>query len=83
MPMRKCIGCQQSRPQSELMRFTVQEGNIIPDAGSKSDGRGFYLCRSEECFKLSIKRKAWNRILKCKANTDEIQRAIETALNSN
>ncbi|MBQ6314649.1 MAG: YlxR family protein [Mogibacterium sp.] len=81
--MRKCIGCQQSRPQSELMRFTVREGNIIPDAGSKSEGRGIYLCRSEECFQLSIKRKAWNRILKCKANTDEIQRAIETALNSN
>ena len=83
MPMRKCIGCQQSKPQNELMRFVVKDNDIYPDIDRTSPGRGYYLCRSEECLKKSIKRKAWNRIFKRNVDTDIIQRAVTEALNSN
>ena len=75
-PMRKCIGCQQSLPQSTLIRFTIRDGNVIADLQEKNDGRGVYLCRNAECIEMSFKRKAWNRILRTKADTDKIRNTI-------
>ena len=83
MPMRKCIGCTQSKPQSELMRFTARGTEITADTDSKNDGRGIYLCRNEECIKQSFKRKAWNRICRSAVDKEEIERVIEKALNNN
>lgn len=68
-PMRRCIACRESKPQDELMRFTVIGDEIVADDGAKRDGRGFYLCRDTECIETAIKRKAFNRV--CKRNVDE------------
>ncbi|MBQ6389183.1 MAG: YlxR family protein [Mogibacterium sp.] len=82
-PMRRCIGCMQSKPQSEMMRFTVCDSRIVADEARRNEGRGHYLCRDDECIRKSFKRKAWNRILKTGADTEEIMRAIDKALNAN
>ena len=68
-PMRRCIACRESKPQDELIRFVLNGQDPVADFGGKAEGRGFYLCKSAECVKLAVKRKAFNRV--CKRNLDE------------
>ena len=81
-PMRRCIACRQSRPQDELIRFTLQGEMIRADGETSAEGRGLYLCRSRECADAAIKRKAFNRV--CRRNLDmgEITKVIEEALSN-
>ena len=80
--MRRCIACRESKPQDELIRFVLKGQDPVADPGGKAEGRGFYLCRSAECAKTAVKRKAFNRV--CKRNVDEkeISRLIEQVLES-
>ncbi|CCM10939.1 DUF448 domain-containing protein [Helicobacter heilmannii] len=41
--MRTCVCCRRSFSQAVLLRFSVQEGRILPFSGV---GRSFYLCRA-------------------------------------
>ena len=68
-PMRRCIACRESKPQDELIRFVLNGQDPVVDTNGKAEGRGFYLCRSEECIMTAVKRKAFNRV--CKRNLDE------------
>ena len=67
--MRRCIACRESKPQDELIRFVLNGQDPVIDLSGRAEGRGFYLCRSAECARTAIKRKAFNRI--CKRNLDE------------
>ena len=80
--MRRCIGCHESKPQSELMRFTYDAGAFRADTVCRNDGRGIYLCRNAECIEKSFKRKAWNRIARSGVDTEEIRRVAEAALTN-
>lgn len=81
-PMRRCIACRESKPQDELIRFVLNGQYPVADISGRAEGRGFYLCRSTECAKTAVKRKAFNRA--CKRNFDEkeISRLVEQALES-
>lgn len=68
-PMRRCIACRESKPQDELIRFVLKGQDPVVDISGRAEGRGFYLCRSAECIKTAVKRKAFNRV--CKRNLDE------------
>jgi predicted RNA-binding protein YlxR (DUF448 family) len=50
------------RPQMELLRFTAQEGRLVP--GRWEPGRGVYTCRRLSCFERAAARRAFNRVLK-------------------
>jgi predicted RNA-binding protein YlxR (DUF448 family) len=60
-PMRRCIGCRQSKPKTQLIRFVKTSGGIAADPEGDADGRGFYLCPEEDCLKAAKKKKAFNR----------------------
>lgn len=81
-PMRRCIACRESRPKDELIRFVLIGQDPVIDPDGRAEGRGFYLCRSAECAKTAIKRKAFNRV--CRRNLDEmeINSLIEQVLNN-
>lgn len=64
------------------MRFTASGGEVAADGDSKNDGRGFYLCRDNECIEKAIKNKAFNRILRSAVDTEKIRRVAESALHS-
>jgi predicted RNA-binding protein YlxR (DUF448 family) len=51
----------ESKPKKELLRLVARDGNAIIDTTGKADGRGIYLCRSEECFDKARKKKAITR----------------------
>lgn len=81
-PMRRCIACRESKPQDELIRFTFDGKRVTADEGRPADGRGFYLCRSEECANTAIKRKAFNRACRTNINEEDIREVIGKALGN-
>ena len=80
--MRKCVGCQQSKPQSELMRFTADGPVIKADPERRQPGRGFYLCRDSACLDKAFKRKAFNRICRSATDNEMIRTIVESSLNA-
>ena len=73
IPMRKCTGCGEMKPKTELIRVvkapdTVDEngevsekGQVSLDLTSKKSGRGAYICRSLECFQAARKARRFER----------------------
>ena len=56
VPMRKCIGCNQMKDKRELVRIVKnKDGDISVDLTGKANGRGAYICKSEECLKKARK----------------------------
>ena len=75
-PMRRCIACRESKPQDELMRFTLTGNQITADTDGRNDGRGIYLCRDKKCIEQALKRKAFNRVLRTNVDAESIEKAI-------
>ena len=62
-PLRKCMGCNNSKEKSELLRIVKsQEGKIEIDLTGKKNGRGAYICKSEDCLNKVIKSKRLEKI---------------------
>ena len=60
IPLRRCMGGNQSKPKEELDRYVVRpmEKIYLYDESGKAPGRGAYICKgSEECLKKAVKRK--------------------------
>ena len=63
--MRKCVGCMEMKEKKEMIRVIKSpEGEVKIDFTGKANGRGAYLCRSEECLKKAFKNKGLERSLK-------------------
>ena len=45
VPMRRCVGCMQSKPKSELVK-------VNPD----QPGKGIYVCNNENCIAKAMKK---------------------------
>ncbi|WP_026525017.1 MULTISPECIES: RNase P modulator RnpM [unclassified Butyrivibrio] len=64
-PMRRCVGCGESREKKELIRIIRDtDGNIRLDLTGRANGRGAYICRDEKCLEMAIKKKGLDRTLK-------------------
>lgn len=65
IPMRKCTGCGEMKPKKELIRVILTpEEEIVLDATGKKNGRGAYICRSEECLMKACKSHGLDKSLK-------------------
>ena len=63
-PMRRCIGCMESKEKQDLIRLACYEGEISVDLTGRAKGRGAYLCRnSESCLNKAFKKKSLERSL--------------------
>lgn len=63
VPMRKCIGCNESKQKKELVRIVRSpDGDISLDLTGKKSGRGAYICNNPECLKKVKKSKRLERI---------------------
>lgn len=69
--MRQCVGCREMKPKKELIRVlkTAEEGIIIDKTGKKN-GRGAYICSSEECLEKAIKNHGLESSFKMKISED-------------
>lgn len=80
IPMRQCMGCNEHKPKSELLRVVRSpEGEIFLDFTGKKNGRGAYLCRSVACLKRAAKSRRIDRVLDCTIPA-EVYAALEQEL---
>lgn len=64
-PFRQCIGCGQPMEKKNMIRVIRNpEGVIELDATGKKNGRGAYLCLSQDCLAKAMKSKGLERSFK-------------------
>ena len=81
IPMRKCIGCNESKPKKELVRVVKSpEGEISVDLTGKKSGRGAYICPNAECLKKARKSKRLERLFETEI-PDNIYEEAERVLS--
>ena len=69
IPQRTCIGCNSKKDKKNLIRVVKnKDGEISIDLTGKKDGRGIYLCKSEECLNKAIKNKRISRTFEMEIN---------------
>ena len=62
IPLRRCLGCFESKPKQELCRIVkTKEGDISIDKTGKIAGRGAYICNNKACLDKAIKTKRLER----------------------
>lgn len=64
VPLRKCIACGEKKKKADLIRIVLEpsEGLVIDPTGKKN-GRGAYLCRTEECIRKAEKKNSLKHAL--------------------
>lgn len=45
VPMRRCVLCRTSQPQTDLLRFVLRDGAYVFDERRRTGGRGTWVCR--------------------------------------
>jgi uncharacterized protein len=62
VPMRMCVGCREMKPKRELLRVVRSpEGEISFDLTGRKNGRGAYVCRSQDCLLKAIRQHQLER----------------------
>lgn len=70
-PTRRCMGCNEAKEKKELLRIVKSaEGNIEVDLTGKKNGRGAYICKSEQCLDRVIKSKRLQKVLEQEISQD-------------
>lgn len=70
-PTRKCIGCEENKEKSNLIRIVKnKDDKIFIDKIGKANGRGVYICDSSKCLKKAMDNKGIERSLKSKVEKD-------------
>jgi predicted RNA-binding protein YlxR (DUF448 family) len=65
VPLRQCIVCRESKPKKELIRIVrTVENDFAIDKTGKLNGRGSYICNSEDCINKLVKQRALNKAFK-------------------
>lgn len=64
IPERMCIVCRNLRPRTELLRLVRPTGrtDLVPDPTGRKTGKGFYLCRNQDCLARLQKEKKLRRL---------------------
>ncbi|MCI5886048.1 MAG: YlxR family protein [Clostridiales bacterium] len=76
VPMRRCVGCMESRPKKELIRIAGYEGEVSVDITGRAKGRGAYICRNADCLKLAIRKNALKRNLEMEMSSEQEEQLI-------
>ncbi len=80
-PIRRCTGCSEHFPKTELVRvLRTPEGEIVLDLTGKRSGRGAYICKNIECLKKARKKQRIEASLDCKI-PNEVYDRLEEELN--
>lgn len=83
IPERRCVGCGESFPKNSLIRVVrTPEGEVKLDFTGKLNGRGAYVCKKSECFRLARKKRRLSTNLDVQIPEDvldALEREIERA----
>jgi predicted RNA-binding protein YlxR (DUF448 family) len=65
-PQRTCVVCRAEKDNTEFIKIIkTPDGEIIADPGVKQNGRGAYVCKSDECIKRARKERKLEKSFKC------------------
>jgi len=75
LPLRKCMGCNEYKETSHLIRIMKDHKTkkIIINPDSSHFGRSSYLCYNKNCVENAIKRKRIQKTLKSEISTETIE----------
>ena len=77
IPLRRCLGCFESKPKNELCRVVkTTDGEIILDKTGKKNGRGAYICHNVDCFNKAKKSKKIEKVFETQL-TEDIYNELE------
>lgn len=80
-PTRRCTGCGEHFPKSELIRvLRTPEGKIVLDEKGKLSGRGAYICKSATCLKKAKRASRLEHSLECSI-PEEVYAELERELS--
>ena len=83
VPLRQCIVCRQSKPKKELIRIVrTSDNDFSVDKTGKLNGRGSYICNSEECINNLVKQKALNKAFKTNVDKEVYDKLKEQFVES-
>lgn len=81
IPMRMCVGCNEMKPKSELVRVVkTAEGEISLDRTGRKNGRGAYICDNADCLKKAQKARRFERAFSS-AVPDEVYKMLKEELS--
>jgi len=81
IPMRRCVGCMESKPKKELVRIVyTTEGQLALDPTGKLNGRGVYLCPNADCILKAKKKNAVARGLERDVDIEQLAKIFEILL---
>ncbi|CAO0820112.1 YlxR family protein [Desulfarculales bacterium] len=61
-PWRTCRACGAKKPQAQLLCLALIDGRVEPDPRRRLPGRGAYICRSQDCARRLVAKRARQRI---------------------
>lgn len=80
IPLRKCIGCGESKAKKELVRIVKnKENQVNVDLTGKQNGRGAYICKDVNCFELAQKSNKIAKSLEIKIS-EEIYEELKSVI---
>ena len=57
IPKRMCFSCREMFEKPPLIKFVVEDGEVVIDKTQKKFGRGAYICKKEECIEKAQKKR--------------------------
>lgn len=80
LPQRTCVACRGVKPKREMVRIVRSaDGMVMVDPTGKKAGRGAYLCKSPECWREGLRKKALDRALKSEVQENDLAALAEYA----
>lgn len=74
---RTCIVCRKKDKQENLNRIALNKnGELSVQKAQKLDGRGAYVCKTDDCCDKLLKTRALNRAFKQNFNEEKYQQII-------
>ena len=84
IPQRSCAVCRTQKNKNELLRIVKNKENQIKvDENGKEQGRGAYICYSEECLEKAQKSKKLDKSLDIKIHDEIYDQIKKIIINKN
>ena len=78
-PLRMCIVCRTRKEKDDLLKLVKTKNNEIEmDFSGKKEGRGVYICYSEDCIQKLKKQKSLNRAFSMNVPDEIYENVIKT-----
>ena len=69
--LRRCIACLEQKDKLEMIRIVKpKDEDLQIDLSGKKNGRGAYICKSEECLNKAIKSKRFEKNFEIEINKE-------------